>query len=130
MLKIGFLVPDEEGSELSLVCFFPDFLAADLMGGTCPREKRSEVALGMFALKKAEVIDGLENSPNSPSKLGRRKLSDNVHRPHPTVMGIILKDLEAAVRDAFPITHLEIEDTSSGCGESYSVFIVSPVSPR
>lgn len=45
-------------------------------------------------------------------------------------MGIIVKDLEAAIRNAFPIIHLEIEDTSSGCGESYSVFIVSSVSFR
>ena len=43
-------------------------------------------------------------------------------------MGILIKDLETAIRDAFPITHLEIEDNSSGCGESYSVFIVSSVS--
>ncbi|KAF9645180.1 bola-like protein [Thelephora ganbajun] len=41
-------------------------------------------------------------------------------------MGILIKDLETAIRDAFPIIHLEIEDTSSGCGENYSVLIVSP----
>ena len=45
-------------------------------------------------------------------------------------MGILVKDLEKAIRAAFPIIHLEIEDTSSGCGENYSVFIVSPVSPH
>ena len=45
-------------------------------------------------------------------------------------MGIVVGDLETAIRNAFPIIHLEIEDTSSGCGESYSVFIVSPVSPH
>jgi len=43
-------------------------------------------------------------------------------------MGITTTDLEIAIRAAFPIIHLEIEDTSSGCGENYSVFIVSTVS--
>lgn len=72
MLKIGFLVPDEDGSELSFVRFFPDFLAADLTEGSCPREKRSEVALGMFASEEAEAIDGLENSLNPAAKLGNQ----------------------------------------------------------
>ncbi|KAF9791925.1 bola protein [Thelephora terrestris] len=40
-------------------------------------------------------------------------------------MGILIEDLETAIKNVFPITHLEIEDNSSGCGESYSVFIVS-----
>ena len=45
-------------------------------------------------------------------------------------MGILKEDFENAIKAAFPIIHLEIEDTSSGCGENYSVFIVSPVSPQ
>jgi len=45
-------------------------------------------------------------------------------------MGILKEDFENAIRAAFPIIHLEIEDTSSGCGENYSVFIVSTVSPH
>ena len=49
---MGFLVPDDEGSELSFVCFFPDFLAAGFTEGSCPREKRSEVALGMFRSRR------------------------------------------------------------------------------
>ena len=36
VLKMGFLVPDDEGSELSFVCLFPDFLAADFTEGSCP----------------------------------------------------------------------------------------------
>ena len=47
VLKIGFLVPDDEGPELSFVGFLPDFLVAGFTEGSCPREKRSEVALGM-----------------------------------------------------------------------------------
>jgi len=43
-------------------------------------------------------------------------------------MGILKEDFENAIRVAFPVIHLEIEDTSSGCGENYSVFIVSTVS--
>ena len=133
MLKIGFLVPDDEGSELSLVCFFPDFLAADFTERSCPREKRSEVALGMFcgrrSGRRAEAIK--KRFKKSLTNLGERKLSDNAQPPPPpTVMGILIKDLEASIRTAFPIIHLEIEDTSSGCGENYSVFIVSPVSPH
>ncbi|KAG8729565.1 hypothetical protein FRC12_020884, partial [Ceratobasidium sp. 428] len=33
--------------------------------------------------------------------------------------------LEKSLRDAFNPTHLEIQDTSNGCGENYSVIIVS-----
>ncbi|KIJ60472.1 hypothetical protein HYDPIDRAFT_98755 [Hydnomerulius pinastri MD-312] len=42
-------------------------------------------------------------------------------------MPIQIADLELAVRNAFPVTHLEIEDQSSGCGESYAIFLVSEV---
>ncbi|GJJ10659.1 hypothetical protein Clacol_004886 [Clathrus columnatus] len=40
-------------------------------------------------------------------------------------MPISLKDLENALKNAIPISHLEIIDQSSGCGESYAVLIVS-----
>ncbi|KAF8525582.1 bola-like protein [Hysterangium stoloniferum] len=40
-------------------------------------------------------------------------------------MPVSLSDLEQALRDAIPISHLEIIDQSSGCGENYAVFIVS-----
>ena len=43
-------------------------------------------------------------------------------------MPISAADLENAIRAAIPVTHLEIEDTSNGCGENYEVFVVSPVS--
>lgn len=43
-------------------------------------------------------------------------------------MPVNLEDLERAIREALPITHLNIEDQSSGCGESYSIIIVSTVS--
>ncbi|KAB5589687.1 bolA-like protein [Ceratobasidium theobromae] len=33
--------------------------------------------------------------------------------------------LEKSLRDAFGPTHLEITDTSNGCGENYAVVIVS-----
>ena len=42
-------------------------------------------------------------------------------------MPISATDLEAAIRAAMPVTYLEIEDTSNGCGENYSVFVVSAV---
>ncbi|KAF5381898.1 hypothetical protein D9757_007591 [Collybiopsis confluens] len=38
---------------------------------------------------------------------------------------INLADLEAAIRAALPVSHLEIEDQSSGCGENYSIVLVS-----
>ncbi|CDO70433.1 hypothetical protein BN946_scf184999.g74 [Trametes cinnabarina] len=41
-------------------------------------------------------------------------------------MPISAADLENAICAAMPVTHLEIEDTSNGCGENYSVFVVSP----
>ncbi|RDX44975.1 bola-like protein [Lentinus brumalis] len=40
-------------------------------------------------------------------------------------MPISAADLEAAIRAAIPVAHLEIEDTSNGCGENYAVFVVS-----
>ena len=43
-------------------------------------------------------------------------------------MPISATDLEAAIRAAMPVIHLEIEDTSNGCGENYAVFVVSEVS--
>lgn len=42
-------------------------------------------------------------------------------------MPISAEAIETTLRNHIPITHLEIEDQSSGCGESYSVFIVSEV---
>ncbi|KAJ3743025.1 hypothetical protein DFH05DRAFT_1499018 [Lentinula detonsa] len=38
---------------------------------------------------------------------------------------INLADLEAAIRNALPVSHLEIQDQSSGCGESYAIVLVS-----
>ncbi|KAI0370921.1 bola-like protein [Pilatotrama ljubarskyi] len=40
-------------------------------------------------------------------------------------MPISAADLEKAIRAAMPVTYLEIEDTSNGCGENYAVFVVS-----
>ncbi|KIJ25234.1 hypothetical protein M422DRAFT_216908 [Sphaerobolus stellatus SS14] len=40
-------------------------------------------------------------------------------------MPVSLEALEQALRNALPISHLEIVDQSSGCGESYGVLIVS-----
>ena len=50
-------------------------------------------------------------------------------RPLPSAtMPISAADLETAIRAAMPVHHLEIEDTSNGCGENYEVFVVSSVS--
>ncbi|KDR74117.1 hypothetical protein GALMADRAFT_124399 [Galerina marginata CBS 339.88] len=35
--------------------------------------------------------------------------------------------LEKAIKRAIPVTHLEIEDQSSGCGENYAIILVSEV---
>lgn len=42
-------------------------------------------------------------------------------------MPISAATLETAIRAAIPVTHLDIEDTSNGCGENYAVFVVSEV---
>ncbi|KAJ3479658.1 hypothetical protein NLI96_g8907 [Meripilus lineatus] len=42
-------------------------------------------------------------------------------------MPVSLNDLENAIRTALPISHLEIIDASSGCGENYAVVVVSEV---
>ena len=43
-------------------------------------------------------------------------------------MAIDVVAFEATIREAIPVTVLEIEDISSGCGESFSVVLVSEVS--
>lgn len=43
-------------------------------------------------------------------------------------MALDVAAFEAAAREALPITALEIEDQSSGCGESFAVVLVSEVS--
>ncbi|KAH7882161.1 bola protein [Phlebopus sp. FC_14] len=42
-------------------------------------------------------------------------------------MPIQIDELEQAIYSAFPVSHLHIEDQSSGCGDSYSVLLVSDV---
>ena len=43
-------------------------------------------------------------------------------------MPVLADEIEQTLRASIPITHLEIIDQSSGCGESYAVFVVSEVS--
>jgi hypothetical protein len=45
-------------------------------------------------------------------------------------MPVTVEDLERAIRAAFPVSHLVIEDQSSGCGSSYAIFLVSEVRVR
>ncbi|KAK0237009.1 bola-like protein [Armillaria nabsnona] len=40
-------------------------------------------------------------------------------------MPVNTTDLENAIRNAIPVTHLDIEDQSSGCGENYAIVLVS-----
>ncbi|KAG2076427.1 bola-like protein [Suillus decipiens] len=42
-------------------------------------------------------------------------------------MPVTVEDLERAIRAAFPVSHLDIEDQSSGCGSSYAILLVSEV---
>lgn len=41
---------------------------------------------------------------------------------------IATAELESAIRSAIPVSHLEIIDQSSGCGENYAILVVSDVS--
>ncbi|EEB89817.1 hypothetical protein MPER_12050, partial [Moniliophthora perniciosa FA553] len=36
-------------------------------------------------------------------------------------MPINTQVLEAAIRNGIPVSHLEIEDQSNGCGENYAI---------
>lgn len=45
-------------------------------------------------------------------------------------MPVTVEDLERAIRAAFPVSHLDIEDQSSGCGSSYAILLVSEVRVR
>lgn len=42
-------------------------------------------------------------------------------------MPVNLADLESTIRNAIPVSHLEIVDQSSGCGENYAIVLVSEV---
>lgn len=42
-------------------------------------------------------------------------------------MGINVQALEQAIREAIPVSFLNIEDQSSGCGENYAIVLVSEV---
>lgn len=42
-------------------------------------------------------------------------------------MTVTPEELEAAIRAAIQVTHVIVEDNSGGCGEKYSVLIVSEV---
>ena len=43
-------------------------------------------------------------------------------------MPVTREELEAAIRAAVQVTHMEVEDDSGSCGDKYSVLIVSEVS--
>ena len=45
-------------------------------------------------------------------------------------MPISAADLETTIRNKIPVSHLEVHDQSSGCGENYAVVIVSEVCSR
>jgi hypothetical protein len=72
VLKIGFLVPDDEGPELSFVDFLPDFLIAGFTEGSCPREKRSEVARGMVSNQAVVVGRNVRRGRNKKRALPNR----------------------------------------------------------
>jgi len=42
-------------------------------------------------------------------------------------MPVTPEELEAAVRAAMQVMHMEVQDNSSSCGDNYSVLIVSKV---
>jgi len=42
-------------------------------------------------------------------------------------MPVNVKDIEDTLRNSMPVTHLEIEDQSSGCGQNYAIVLVSEV---
>ena len=42
-------------------------------------------------------------------------------------MPVTREELEAAIRAAIRVTYVNVEDNSGGCGEKYSVLIVSEV---
>ncbi|KAF5314340.1 hypothetical protein D9619_011907 [Psilocybe cf. subviscida] len=42
-----------------------------------------------------------------------------------TAMPIDMIAFEKAIKRAIPVTHLEIEDQSSGCGDNYAIVLVS-----
>ena len=53
--------------------------------------------------------------------------SSHMHHSTSTTMTVTQEELEAAIRAEIPVTHVEVEDNSGGCGEKYSVLIVSEV---
>ena len=62
--------------------------------------------------------------------VGTRNLirSSYAHTSLPTTtMTVTPEELKAAICAAIQVTHVEVEDNSGGCGEKYSVLIVSEV---
>lgn len=47
--------------------------------------------------------------------------------PHAIIMPIDIIALEKAIKRAIVVTHLEIKDQSSGCGDSYAIVLVAEV---
>ena len=47
--------------------------------------------------------------------------------PFPPPTMIATDELESAIRTAIPVSHLDIIDQSSGCGENYAILVVSEV---
>jgi hypothetical protein len=50
------------------------------------------------------------------------------HFDSATQMPVSLEEVEEVLRKALPVSHLEIHDQSSGCGENYAILVVSEVS--
>lgn len=42
-------------------------------------------------------------------------------------MPVNITDIETAIKEALPVSYLEVNDQSNGCGESYSIVVVSEV---
>jgi len=42
-------------------------------------------------------------------------------------MPVTPEELEAAIRASIQVTHVQVEDNSSGCGDNYTAIIVSEV---
>ncbi|KAF8235875.1 bola-like protein [Tricholoma matsutake] len=40
-------------------------------------------------------------------------------------MPVNITDIETAIKEALPVSYLEVNDQSNGCGESYSIVVVS-----
>lgn len=76
---------------------------------------------------RSSLASDHNKTKQSLSKCGAYLIRLRGSPPSSSSTMIATADLESAIRTAIPVTHLDIIDQSSGCGENYAILVVSEV---